>query len=336
MEPSQSVASALPEPADNPAAPSKNLLKMTLAPALLMAGGVAAVGLIAKLLPLVMADSADKVLRVVLAAAAICMAVAMALRHRKQWVMPSDNMRRLIHEIRMGRAPIEEFAKYKPGVLGELSEEVKLMLHELRHQRQAVSELQQEVHQRIANRTSVLERTIATLRNQVVRDPVTGLFNRRMLDQLLPQLIAHCATEHKQISLMMIDIDHFKSLNDTLGHPAGDELLKSIGQIITSTIREGDFGCRYGGDEFAILLPGTEPVVARKAGERLQSLVHSLVETYKVARKPRLSIGVCAITELSEPTAANLLKKADERLYEAKTHHRGAAPAAAKNATQAA
>ena len=337
MDPSHGAAPALPEPADNAAAPGKNLLKMTLAPALLMAGGVAAVGLIAKLLPLVMEDSADKVLRVVLAAAAICMAVAMALRHRKQWVMPSDQMRQLIHDIRMGRAAIEEFAKFKPGALRELSEEVKLLLHELRHQRQAVSELQDEVHQRIANRTSVLERTIATLRNQVVRDPVTGLFNRRMLDQLLPQLIAHCAMEHKQISLMMIDVDHFKALNDTLGHPVGDELLKSIGQIIMSTIRESDFGCRYGGDEFAVLLPGCEPAVARRVGERLESLVHSLAETYKVARRPRLSIGVCAITELAEPTAANLIKRADERLYEAKAHHRATAPAvAAKGATQAA
>src|SRR6202034_3527406 len=115
MDVTRSTPAALPEAADNSAAPSKDLMKKTLAPALLMAGGVSAVGLIAKILPLVMEDSADKFLRVILAAAAISMAVAMALRHRKQWVIPSDTMRQLIHEIRLGRAPIEDFAKYKPG-----------------------------------------------------------------------------------------------------------------------------------------------------------------------------------------------------------------------------
>jgi diguanylate cyclase (GGDEF)-like protein len=288
------------DPPDNAAAPSRNLLKMTLAPALLMIAGVAAVGLIAKLLPLVMEDSADKVLRVVLAAAAICMAVAMSLRHRKQWVMPSDNMRRLIHEIRLGRAPIEEFSEYRPGSLGELSEEVKLLLQDLRLQRQAVTELQDEVHQRIAHRTSVLERTITTLRNQVVRDPVTGLHNRRMLDQLLPQLITQCAAEKKQLSLMMIDVDYFKPFIETLGHPAGDQLLRSVGQIVTSTIRETDFACRYGDDEFVLLLPGCEADTAREVGERLHSLVHSLAETYKVPNRPGLSIGVCALAEVHE------------------------------------
>jgi diguanylate cyclase (GGDEF)-like protein len=295
---------------------------LTVAPAAMMLIGIAAVGLIAKFLPLVLNENADSVLRIVLAGAAVCMVAAIALRHRKQWVLPSETMRRLVHEIRVGRAPIEELAEFNPGCLGNLCAEVKLLLQEIRHQRQAVNDLKEEVRQRIANRTSVLEQTIVSLRNQIVHDPLTGLYNRRMLDQLLPQLVAQSLADHKPLTLMMIDVDHFKELNDTMGHTAGDEVLRSVGQIIHSTIREGDFGCRYGGDEFAILLPGAEAGVARRVGERLQSLVHSLVDRHKLARHPRLSIGIGTLDELGEPTAANLLKRADERLYQSKWVHR--------------
>jgi diguanylate cyclase (GGDEF)-like protein len=306
---------------------------LTVAPAMLMLVGVAAVGAIAKLLPLVLNDT-DSVLRIILAGAAVCMAIAMALRHRKQWVLPSDTMRRLVHEIRIGRAPMEELAEFNPGCLRELCTEVKLLLHEIRHQRQAVHDLEEEVRQRIANRTSVLERTIISLRNQIVHDPLTGLYNRRMLDQLLPHLVTQSLADHKPLALMMIDVDHFKELNDTLGHTTGDDMLRSVGQIIHSTIRESDFGCRYGGDEFAIILPGSEGAVAKRVGERLQSLVHSLVEGYKLARRPRLSIGISTLEEQGVPTASNLLKRADERLYESKWIHRttvapNAAPEAA-------
>jgi diguanylate cyclase (GGDEF)-like protein len=296
---------------------------LTVAPAMLMLVGVAAVGAIAKLLPLVLNDT-DSVLRIILAGAAVCMAIAMALRHRKQWVLPSDTMRRLVHEIRIGRAPMEELAEFNPGCLRELCTEVKLLLHEIRHQRQAVHDLEEEVRQRIANRTSVLERTITSLRNQIVHDPLTGLYNRRMLDQLLGQLVTQSLAERKPLSLMMIDVDHFKELNDALGHAAGDDVLRSVGQIIRSTIRDSDFGCRYGPDEFAILLPGCQASVAKRIGERLESLVHLLVESYKVTRRPRLSIGISTLDELGSPTAANLQKCADERLYASKGAHSAA------------
>ncbi len=116
----------------------------------------------------------------------------------------------------------------------------------------------------------------------------------------------------------MFDMDRFKALNDTMGHVAGDEILKSLGQIIQSTIREGDFGFRYGGDEFAILLPGCEAAASKRVTDRLHSLVQALGGTLKPGLRPRLSIGISTLAELSEPTGINLIKKADERLYEAK------------------
>ncbi len=210
---------------------------------------------------------------------------------------------------------------------------MKLLLHDLRHRRQAVDELHEEVRQRIANRNNALERTISALRNQMVKDPLTGLYNRRMLEQFLPQLINHCATEHKPLTLLIFDVYRFKDLNDSLGHVVADELLRSVGQIIHSTVREGDIGFRYGGDEFAVVLPGCEAAAAKRVIERLQSLVQSLGAALKApAVRPRLSIGLSTLDELTEPTAVNLLKRAEERLSESKAAKRRAAECLASTA----
>jgi diguanylate cyclase (GGDEF)-like protein len=317
------VSDNVPNPLDDRTGQSlswgSSIFWNTVGPALLLLVGVAAVIGIAKLLPLFLKENSTLVLRSVLAAAAVGLSITMTLRHRRQWVLPGVQMRQLIHAIRVGRAPIEEFNQFNSGSLRELAAEVKLLLHDLRQQRQAVLDLKEEVRQRIANRTNVLERTIASLRNQAVRDPLTGLYNRRMLDQVLPQLIAQLHGENKSLTLMMIDLDYFKKLNDTLGHAAGDELLKSIGQMIQSTIRDGDFGCRYGGDEFVLLLPGCDIAYATRVGQRLQSLISSLGKTYKLSQGPQLSIGISTLADLSQPNAADLLKRADERLYEAKS-----------------
>ena len=321
------VSDNAPEQADDSLASSPNTFWKTVGPAMLVLGGVVCVMGIAKLLPLFIAQHSDQVLRTTLAIAAVCLAVAMTLRHRRQWVLPSLRMRQLIHDARLGRAPIEEVAESDFGCLHELGAEVTRLLQDLRQQRQAVSELKDEVKQRIANRTNVLERTIASLRNQAVRDPLTGLYNRRMLDQLLPQLITQFQTEHKSLTLIMIDLDYFKKLNDTLGHAAGDEMLKAVGQVIHSTIRDGDFGFRYGGDEFVLLLPGCDAAISKKVCERLQSLVSSIGKTYKLAQSPKLSMGISNLAELAEPNAANLLKKADDRLYETKARRNHPSPA---------
>jgi diguanylate cyclase (GGDEF)-like protein len=314
--------------------PPRGVFLKTVAPGMLLLGGVIAVGGIARLLQIVLHEQADTVLRITLALGAVSLGITMALAHRRQWVNPSVHMRALIHEIRVGRAPIEEFNTLHSGSLNELAAEVKLLLQDLRQKRQAILELQQEAKKRIAQRENVLERNIAALRNQVVRDPLTGLYNRRMLDQLLPQLIQQGHTERKPLTLLMIDVDHFKKLNDTLGHAAGDELLKSIGQIIQSTIRQGDIGCRCGGDEFVVLLPGCTVEQSTRVSDRLESLVQSLTETYKVPQRPRLSIGISSTNDLKEPTAANLLKAADDRLY--KTKEARKAPSAQKATPHAA
>jgi diguanylate cyclase (GGDEF)-like protein len=304
---------------------------------LLMAAGVAAVAGAAKLLTIQFQEQSPWILRITLAVSMVGLVFTMSLRHRQQWALPADDMRRLIREIRIGRAPIEEFAALSSGQLRSVAEEVKNLLQDLRHQRQAVEELNHEVRQRIANRTNVLERTINALRNQAVKDPLTGLYNRRMLDQFLPQLITHCQSSRRPLTLLMFDMYRFKELNDSVGRMAGDEVLRSVGQIIHSTIREGDVAFRYGGDDFVVVLPGCEPAAAKRVIERLQSLVQALATGSSglktLAARPRLSIGISTLSELDEPTATNLLQRADQRLAEstaAKRRAEAPAPSAAQ------
>jgi diguanylate cyclase (GGDEF)-like protein len=117
----------------------------------------------------------------------------------------------------------------------------------------------------------------------------------------------------------MMDLDHFKTLNDTLGHAAGDELLRSIAQIIRSTIRTTDHAFRWGGDEFAILCEATDATAARGLANRLTSLVDALAKTCRgVPVPPGLSIGMTTLDKGADPNPRSIIEAADRVLYEVK------------------
>jgi diguanylate cyclase (GGDEF)-like protein len=228
----------------------------------------------------------------------------------------------LIARARSGQIPCEELGRVT-GPLRELAAQIEDLLGELRQQRAETAALEAELPQRVANRTNALERKIGALRQQAVRDPLTGLFNRRLLDHHLPPLVAHCQKSTDNLALLMIDVDHFKKLNDTLGHAAGDDLLKSIAQIIRSTIRHGDLAFRCGGDEFVVVLPGFDAEGGQAVADRLISLVDGLARTLRVSPKPRLSIGIATFKNIKDCTPASLLSEADRLLYEEKRSRRG-------------
>jgi diguanylate cyclase (GGDEF)-like protein len=139
-----------------------------------------------------------------------------------------------------------------------------------------------------------------------------------MLDKDLPRVVKECVEANLPLTVLMIDVDHFKPLNDTLGHAAGDELLKSIGQLIKSTIRDCDMGFRCGGDEFVILMPNGDGRSAESLQKRLGTLVDALAKPLKVAKKPRLSIGQSSLTDGPDKSPEGLLKRADAALYRIK------------------
>lgn len=240
------------------------------------------------------------------------------LHLRLHWIGPIKTSRDLLTLIRKGEAPIDELARIKGGI-SPILEDIQSLLRDLRKQQAAFAHLESETQQRVNNRTNALERSLGAIREQASRDALTGLFNRRVLDSTLTQVVDKCREESQELTIMMIDVDDFKLLNDTLGHAAGDSFLKSLGQLIRSTLRDTDMAFRYGGDEFVILLPVTTTDQAKQVGDRLMSLVEWLTKPLRVARPPRLSIGQISTSQMPGVTGAEaLIHEADALLYRIK------------------
>lgn len=230
----------------------------------------------------------------------------------------------LLNEVRRGIEPVSAFSQFHGPVAG-LALACHDVTHDLRMERTRSAQLEQEVRQRIASRTEALERTIGTLRQQAAKDGLTALFNRRSLDAYLPDAIERCRASGAPLCVLMIDIDHFKPMNDTLGHAAGDQMLKSVAQIIRSTIRENDLAFRNGGDEFVVVLEECDEAAGRVMAERLGALGDSLGRTFRLLPPPSLSIGLTMLGDVKEHTASALLRRADEVLYQVKAAHHAAA-----------
>jgi diguanylate cyclase (GGDEF)-like protein len=162
-----------------------------------------------------------------------------------------------------------------------------------------------------------------TLESQSVRDPLTGLFNRRYLEESLERELAHAARNRRPLGLIMIDLDRFKGYNDHLGHPAGDELLRRIANLLKHGVRAGDIACRYGGDEFAIILPGAALETTRvRAIDLIQAVKKLNADSGTNAPQAvTLSTGVAAFPEHGA-NAHDLLHSADVALYQAKAQGR--------------
>ena len=147
-----------------------------------------------------------------------------------------------------------------------------------------------------------------------VTDPLTGLLNRRYMDERMTEEVKRSNRHGYPMSFVMLDVDHFKSYNDEFGHPAGDEALKLVGEVIRDTLRGADVAARYGGEEFAILLPQTTSEEAAVISERLRSNVESKHFPHS---QITVSIGVASCTsELCHQES--LMNAADKALYDAK------------------
>jgi diguanylate cyclase (GGDEF)-like protein len=157
------------------------------------------------------------------------------------------------------------------------------------------------------------------LRNQSIRDPLTGLFNRRYLEESLELECSRAERSKDPISVVMLDVDHFKRFNDTFGHDAGDIVLKHVSEILRRSIRQGDVACRFGGEEFVVVLPGTGAAEALEVAERVRQSVQKLAVVYRNQSLGRstVSLGV-AVYPVAGETPAELIEAADQALYRAK------------------
>ncbi|NJP07916.1 MAG: diguanylate cyclase [Chloroflexaceae bacterium] len=157
------------------------------------------------------------------------------------------------------------------------------------------------------------------LQHQATRDALTGLYNRRYLDETLPRELQRAERQNDAVSVIMMDIDHFKRFNDTYGHDAGDTLLRAIGAFLQHNTRGDDIACRYGGEEFTVVLPCASLENAWKRAEELRIGIEMLMVVHQEQPLGAVtsSLGV-AVFPVHGTTADALIKAADQALYQAK------------------
>ena len=153
-----------------------------------------------------------------------------------------------------------------------------------------------------------------------ITDALTGLFNRRYMESHLSTLVEQAASRGKPLATLIIDIDYFKAINDTHGHDAGDDVLRDFALRIKRSIRGIDLACRYGGEEFVLVMPETDMAVAAMVAERLRRRIAA--EPFAIDQGTKtvpvtISIGIASLRG-KDDNAAGLLKRADQALYRAK------------------
>lgn len=178
---------------------------------------------------------------------------------------------------------------------------------------------QRRIQAELARKVEEIEGLNVQLREQAVRDPLTGLHNRRYLEQTMKRDISRARRTRESIVVAVIDVDHFKSVNDTHGHAVGDRVLMRLADVLLSHVRSSDLVCRVGGEEFVVVMSGANVAGALKRAEIWRfAFAESAVDGRDGApAKATISVGVARYRDPGETFAA-CLKRADEALYEAK------------------
>lgn len=169
-----------------------------------------------------------------------------------------------------------------------------------------------------------LRHSVSQSIEMAVTDGLTGLHNRRYLDNHLPRLLERALARRRPLSLMITDLDRFKRINDTFGHDGGDEVLREFARRVRKSVRGIDLACRFGGEEFVIVMPDTEAELAEMVAERIRAEIAQtpfLIDGGATAVPVTVSVGVSSLRQEGD-TAAALMKRADLALFDAKTRGR--------------
>ncbi|MCK5681436.1 sensor domain-containing diguanylate cyclase [bacterium] len=173
---------------------------------------------------------------------------------------------------------------------------------------------------------TVIENNLLTAQLQKLlrTDPLTKLYNRRILDEVLPVEFARSSRYNHPLSLIMIDLDDFKLINDNYGHAAGDLVLEEVGSIINNNLRQHDIGLRYGGDEFSIILPDTNHQQAQTVINKLTKLAanNKIIFDQNTHIEIKMSLGLATYPDCQATSAKTLQKAADKDLYKTKNSKR--------------
>ena len=176
----------------------------------------------------------------------------------------------------------------------------------------------QEAYRRLEAHVQEIEILQTQLREQAIRDPLTGLFNRRYLEETMERETARALREAHDLCVAMIDVDHFKNFNDFYGHKVGDAILQSLGAMLLGNTRLGDIACRYGGEEFIVIMPGASLEDAHKRADQWrEKFKNQQTSITKWGMVVTISIGL-AIFPLHGKDSDAMLDAADQALYQAK------------------
>ncbi len=177
----------------------------------------------------------------------------------------------------------------------------------------------------LAFKTTNDVKDLAVLKQESITDGLTGLRNRRYFDQRISEEVALSRRYKLPLTLMLVDVDHFKKINDTYGHTVGDEVLKKLSQIILSVVRDSDIVARYGGEEIVIITPNTTKedagILAERLREKVEQTKVATIATTQEVVQVTISIGVCALSAVITDQEA-LLEESDQALYLAKKYGR--------------
>ena len=204
--------------------------------------------------------------------------------------------------------------------LRKLSDSLRRMTNSLQRQQQELQTANTTLEERVRERTDELQRANAELVILARRDGLTGLFNRRAAEDRMQEEQARHRRNQKAVSLVMVDIDHFKRINDKFGHAAGDDALRCVAHHLDRHSRGTDFIARFGGEEFLLLLPETPLEGAMQVAEKLRQGIADM--QVPGVGQVTISMGVAQSTQAHRLDMPDLLKAADEALYEAKASGR--------------
>jgi two-component system, cell cycle response regulator len=220
------------------------------------------------------------------------------------------------------RAQMASRAHYQAAALQTELLSLQHQLNEKDAQRRATERARAELeaaNHALSQKMSEVQALQEALRQQATRDELTGLFNRRHLNNTLPAMWALAQREHKPLAAVIIDLDHFKRVNDERGHDAGDRLLAAFGRVLVANLRKSDVACRYGGEEFCVLMPETDAGGARRKIAALlkrwhvESLMQGAVGDAGTSFSAGVADSLCVSTDWQ-----TLLKRADDELLTAK------------------
>ena len=202
--------------------------------------------------------------------------------------------------------------------IGDLAKLLSDLYGDVEQWRHSTTRLQDTFTRRVNSETARMTRELRRVKRKVWTDPLTKLGNRRLLEDKFDEIFCAQQKSGDDFAIAVIDVDNFKTLNDTLGHKAGDELLKFIGELLQQCVRAEDLAIRLGGDEFTLLLPGTSSQNAKTLTERMSRLFAQKAVLLDVENKPALSIGVASFLDHGPDTPEELIHMADLALYSAK------------------